>query len=235
MSMVIPQTCGFVLFCAVHQGVLDCSAACISAKYSSTIKATCLGCKILTSHVATKNFSYDCTCRRLQLHTSYPENCNCNSWIPGSRGELNRPCPYTAVLLPAQHRAPLPSQAAFLFLPGEAGRQGQKHALRWSTCWPDVQQPEHPRSGSKKAPKANSCHVAVIKGLETSFFAVILILTEFYLHLKPVIMELELWSVVRQHFLITSVCVQATEYISNDKQTDLLFHASQMESFTLGL
>lgn len=63
----------------------------------------------------------------------------------------------------------------------------------------------------------------------------ILILTEFYLHLKPVIIELELWSVVRQHFLITSVCVQATEYISNDKQTDLLFHASQMESFTLGL
>lgn len=55
-----------------------------------------------------------------------------------------------------------------------------------------MQQPEHPCSRSRKNPRANSCHAALIKGLETLVFTVTVILIEFYLHLKPVIIELEL-------------------------------------------
>lgn len=76
MLMVIPQKIWcFVLFWTVQLSVPDCSVACISAKHFSTIKTACLNRKIHTSHVATKNFSYNCTCRRLQLGTSNPESC----------------------------------------------------------------------------------------------------------------------------------------------------------------
>lgn len=73
---------------------------------------------------------------------------------------------------------------------GEAG--AGKHTLRWCTWCPDMQQPEHPCFRSRKTPRANSCHAALIKGLETLVFTVTVILIEFYLHLKPVIIELEL-------------------------------------------